>query len=256
MDNREGVILLKIGEYIKQYREAHDLSGRAFAAQVGISPQYAANLERGINNDGKPCTPTVRVLAKIAKGTGISEADLFSMLDGTSPLNPPLLTAKYNALDARGRLRVDQVLDEEYARCTTKRIVYIRHYLVPAAAGYASPIEGEEFEEIPLPEDAPAGADFCITIRGDSMEPYIHDGQMVFVKRGAQLQEFDVGVFYVDGDVFCKQWCVDYGGTLHLLSANPKRRDANISIPHDAGRSCICFGKVLLPHRLPEPTYD
>lgn len=247
---------MKIGEYIKQYREAHELSGRAFAAQVGISPQYAANLERGTNNDGKPCTPTVRMLAKIAKGTGISEAELFSMLDGSAAVNSPGVMDKYEALDDRGRLRVDQVLDEEYARCTTKRIVYIRHYLVPAAAGYASPIVGEEFEEIPLPVDAPAGADFCITIQGDSMEPYIHDGQMVFVKRGAQLQEFDVGVFYVDGDVFCKQWCVDFAGTLHLLSANPKRRDANIAIPHDAGRSCICFGKVLLPRRLPEPEYD
>lgn len=256
MDNRKEAILLKIGEYIKQYREAHELSGRAFAAQVGISPQYAANLERGTNNDGKACAPTVRMLAKIAKGTGISETELFSMLDGAAAVNSPGLVDKYEALDDRGRLRVDQVLDEEYARCTTKRIVYIRHYLVPAAAGYASPIVGEEFEEIPLPPDAPPGADFCITIRGDSMEPFIPDGSLVYVQRGAHLQEFDVGVFYVDGDVFCKQWCVDYAGTLHLLSANPAREDANISIPKEANRSCICFGKVLLPHRLPEPTYD
>ncbi len=247
---------MTIGEYIKKYRAEHDLSGRTFAAQVGISPQYAANLERGTNNDGKPCTPTVRMLAKIAKGTGISEAELFSMLDGSATVNSPGVMDKYEALDDRGRLRVDQVLDEEYARCTTKRIVYIRHYLVPAAAGYASPIEGEEFEEIQLPEDAPAGADFCITIQGDSMEPYIRDGSLVYVQRGAHLQEFDVGVFYVDGDVFCKQWCMDYAGTLHLLSANPAREDANISIPKEANRSCICFGKVLLPHRLPQPAYD
>lgn len=247
---------MKIGEYIKQYREAHELSGRAFAAQVGISPQYAANLERGTNNDGKPCTPTVRMLAKIAKGTGISEAELFSMLDGSAAVNSPGVMDKYEALDDRGRLRVDQVLDEEYTRCVTKRIVYIRHYLVPAAAGYASPIEGEDYENIPLDPAAPVGADFCITVRGDSMEPFIPDGSLVYVRRGAPLQEFDVGIFFVDGDVFCKQWCVDYGGTLHLLSANPVRQDANISIPRDAGRSCICFGKVLLPHRLPEPTYD
>jgi hypothetical protein len=79
---------------------------------------------------------------------------------------------------------------------------------------------------------------------------------VVYVQRGAQLQEFDVGVFYVDGDVFCKQWCVDFVGTLHLLSANPKREDANISIPREAGRTCVCFGKVLLPHKLPQPVYE
>jgi phage repressor protein C with HTH and peptisase S24 domain len=87
------------------------------------------------------------------------------------------------------------------------------------------------------------------------MEPYIPDGSLAFVQRGAQLQEFDVGIFFVDGDVFCKQWCVDYAGTLHLLSANPAREDANISIPKDAGRNCVCFGKVLLREKLPEPVY-
>ncbi len=173
------------------------------------------------------------------------------------------LQKKYNALDDHGRELVDLILGAEYKRCMKLGkqaeivpIQTIRHYLVPAAAGYASPIEGEEYEELPLPDDAPAGADFCITIQGDSMEPYIHDGQLVYVKRGAQMQEFDVGVFYVDGDVYCKQWCIDFTGTLHLLSANPAREDANIAIPKEANRSCICFGKVLLPHRLPEPSYD
>lgn len=247
---------MTIGEYIKKYREEHELSGRAFASQVGISPQYVVNLERGVNNDGKPCTPTVRMLAKIAKGTGRSEAELLTMLHEDVAINPPGLVEKYEALDVRGKARVDDVLDEEYARCTAGELVYIRHYLVPAAAGYASPIEGEDYEDIPLPDGAPAGADFCITVRGDSMEPYIPDGSLAYVKRGASLQEFDVGIFYVDGDALIKQWCVDYGGTLHLLSANPKREDANRQIPKGSTSTVVCFGKVLLDHRLPAPIYQ
>lgn len=247
---------MTIGEYIKRYRDEHELSGRGFAALVGISPQYALNLERGVNNDGKPCTPTVRMLAKIAKGTGISEVELFSMLDGTTPINPPGVLDKYEVLDARGKARVDLVLDEEYLRCTADEPVYIRHYLVPAAAGYASPIEGEDYEDIPLPDGAPPGADFCITVRGDSMEPYIPDGSLAYVRRGASLQEFDVGVFYVDGDALVKQWCVDYAGTLHLLSANPAREDANRQIPKTSTSTVVCFGKVLLDHRLPRPIYQ
>jgi transcriptional regulator with XRE-family HTH domain len=247
---------MTIGEYIKKYREEHELSGRAFASQVGISPQYVVNLERGVNNDGKPCTPTVRMLAKIAKGTGRSEAELLTMLHEDVAINPPGLVEKYEALDARGKARVDDVLDEEYARCTAGELVYIRHYLVPAAAGYASPIEGEDYEDIPLPDGAPAGADFCITVRGDSMEPYIPDGSLAYVKRGDSLQEFDVGIFYVDGDALVKQWCVDYGGTLHLLSANPKREDANRQIPKGSTSTVVCFGKVLLDRRLPAPIYQ
>lgn len=247
---------MKIGDYIKQYREEHGLSARGFASLVGISPQYVVNLESGYGNTGKPCTPTVRILAKIAEGTGISESELFSILDGTVALNPPGLMEKYKALDARGRARVDRILEEEYLRCTTDAPIYIRHYLVPAAAGATSPVAGEEYEDIPLPDGAPAGADFCITVDGGSMEPWIHDGSLAYVKRGADMQELDVGVFYVDGDVLIKQWRRDQEGTLHLLSANPKRQDANRSIPRSSTSTVICFGKVLLDHKLPAPVYD
>ena len=132
---------------------------------------------------------------------------------------------------------------------------YIKHYLVPSAAGYASPIEGEDYELLEWNSSVPPGADFCINISGDSMEPYIHDGQLVYVRRDSPLSEFDVGIFFVDGDVFCKQWCVDFTGTLYLLSANEKRQDANIIIPRDSSRSCVYFGKFLLPEHLPRPIY-
>ena len=92
-------------------------------------------------------------------------------------------------------------------------------------------------------------------LAGDSMEPYLHDGERVYVKRDESLRDFDVGIFFVDGDVYCKQWCVDYAGTTHLLSANPAREDASLHIARDSGRSVICFGKVLLKHSPPPPSY-
>ena len=167
----------------------------------------------------------------------------------------------YNSLNEAGQtefLRYGRYLaaQTEYRSPEPQgEISYLKHYLVPAAAGYASPIQGEDYELIPRTPDTPALADFCITVRGDSMEPYIPDGSLVYVRRDAPLRECEAGVFFVDGDVYCKQWCVDYAGTLHLLSANPARQDANLTIPAGSGRSCVCFGKVLLPRRLPRPTY-
>ena len=134
-------------------------------------------------------------------------------------------------------------------------IVYIRHYLTPAAAGFASPIEGEDYELVPVTNSVPARADFCIDISGDSMAPYIEDGQRVYVQRDATLEPFDVGVFFVDGDVLCKQYCVDSFGTLYLLSANKKREDANRVITRDSASTVVCFGKVILPRKLPKPIY-
>ena len=131
----------------------------------------------------------------------------------------------------------------------------IRYYTVAAAAGYAAPIEGEDYELIPCGEEVPLRADYCINIAGDSMEPYIRDGQRVYVKRDESLSDFDVGIFFVDGDVYCKQWCVDYNGTVHLLSANPEREDASLHIGRDSGRHVVFLGKVLLDRRLPQPAY-
>lgn len=212
--------------------------------------------------------PRMDKIEQLAHHFGVSRGELLGEAAAPAPIveappaepESPILPI-YRALNERGQNELVRYgrylvkLPEYQTEEKPEKIAYIKHYLVPAAAGYASPIEGEDYENIPLDPGAPVGADFCITVRGDSMEPFIPDGSLVYVRRGAPLQEFDVGIFFVDGDVFCKQWCVDYGGTLHLLSANPVRQDANIEIPRDAGRSCICFGKVLLDHRLPQPSY-
>jgi len=178
------------------------------------------------------------------------------------------LDQRYGNLDDHGKRVVDLVLDAELERMAAPPVpvvdfhATVRHYLVPAAAGYAAPIEGEDYEDIPLPDGAPADADFCITVAGDSMEPYLPDGSLAYVKRGAPLQEFDPGVFFVGGgrgsgiDVFIKQWCVDSEGTLYLLSANPDREDKNIVIRADSSETVFCFGKVIgLKKKMPPPEY-
>ena len=166
----------------------------------------------------------------------------------------------YNTLNDEGQTELSRygryltTLDE-YKRPEKAPVVdLIPFYMVPAAAGYASPIEGEDYEMIPRPDDCPPQADFCVRITGDSMEPHIHDGQRVYVKRGVPLQDFDVGIFFVAGDVYCKQYCPGYAGPLYLLSANPKRQDANVILGPEDARGCTCFGKVLMK-RIPKPSY-
>lgn len=247
---------------------------------------FAANLARLMRLNGEKQTDVARLLGVtkssvsaycsgeqmprmdkleiLSQHYGVSRAALIE--PGASPAAAPEpgpaapIEAVYAALNDAGQtelLRYGRYLgqQDEYRAAERGRVLTIRHYLIPAAAGYASPVEGEDYEELPLPADAPPRADFCLTVRGDSMEPWIRDGQLIYVRRGVSLQEFDAGVFFVDGDVLCKQWCRDYAGTLHLLSANPARQDANRSFPRSSGQTVICFGKVLLPRPLPKPTY-
>lgn len=172
-----------------------------------------------------------------------------------------ILQAKYASLDTHGKSVVDYVLNEEYERCTAEddeppKVITIRHYLYSPAAGVNGLVAGEDYEDIILPPNAPNGADYCLTVSGDSMEPYINDGDLIYVKEDEPLQPFDVGVFYVDGGTYVKQYCPSYDGGVYLLSANPKREDANITISRDSASTFICFGKVLLKKRLPQPIYS
>lgn len=211
--------------------------------------------------------PYKKTIEKIANYFGITVDELMGDFIGAKENAPsmtddaPSIMKIYNALNESGRAELERygnylTAQDVYQRKEAeKHIEYIRHYIVPAAAGYASPIEGEDYELVPLDPKAPRGADFCITIRGDSMEPYIRDGELAYIKRGADMQPFDVGVFYVDGDVLCKQWCADSFHNLYLLSANPAREDANRTIKADSASRVVCYGKVLLPRKLPRPDY-
>lgn len=246
---------------LKALRESKGLKQEEFGAVFGIKKSTYSNYETGKTD------PPSQFWVDVADRYQVSVDYLLGMVDDphrTKYAAMSRVEARYQALDAHGRRVVDLVMDAEAERIAAPvepvaDVVdirpMIRHYLVPAAAWYASPVQGSDYEMIPLPENAPAGADFCITVRGDSMEPYIPDGSLAFVKRGAPLDEFDVGVFYVSGDVFVKQWCVDMRGTLYLLSANQDREDANKEISKSAAETVVCFGKVLGIKKLPPPEY-
>ena len=132
-------------------------------------------------------------------------------------------------------------------------VTYIREYLTPAAAGYANPALGEDYALIPRDAGVPADADFACRIAGDSMEPYIQDGSRVWVSRRNELTDGDVGIFFVDGDMKCKQYCEDPFGNIYLFSLNRKRKDADSVIYAAGGLTVVCFGKVLLGKRPPLP---
>ncbi|MGM9671705.1 MAG: S24 family peptidase [Oscillospiraceae bacterium] len=171
------------------------------------------------------------------------------------------LLRKLRALDVHGREITLTVMDAELARMQREARTQaeaqahatkiIPLYATPAAAGYASPALGDDYEDYEV--EASTEADFAVRIAGDSMEPYIHDDSIVFVKRGATIRDGDVGLFFVDGDMKCKQYCQDYLGNVYLFSANRARKDADVEIPASSGITLCCFGKVLLKEHIPLP---
>ena len=167
------------------------------------------------------------------------------------------LVSRYRRLDESGKSLANLVIDHELRRMEdgrgeeSREMKIIPLYLTPAAAGYASPALGEDYEDYSIPSDS--GADFAVKIDGDSMEPYLADGSIALCKRGEIIRDGDVGLFFVDGDMKCKQYCQDYAGNVYLFSANRNRSDADVEIKASSGITLFCFGKVLLDAAIPLP---
>ncbi|MBQ8830255.1 MAG: LexA family transcriptional regulator [Oscillospiraceae bacterium] len=198
-------------------------------------------------------------LQKLSSFFGVSLEYLVNDNVSADTLSDMRLLKKYKALSEASRRIADGVIDGlytmEHTEMTPKsgEIVYIKEYVTPAAAGYASPAEGEDYILVPVSEDIPKGTDYAVRIQGDSMEPFIADGSRVFVKRTNELTDGDIGIFFVDGDMKCKQYCEDSLGNIYLFSLNRDRADADSFITSGSGICVYCFGKVLLDSKPPLP---
>lgn len=169
----------------------------------------------------------------------------------------------YRALDRHGKNLVrlvidaeaDRIREQEAAAAPVIDLGTIRRYLYRPAAGLNGMIEGEDYEDIPRTPEMPHGADFCVKVSGDSMEPYIKAGETVYVSETAAIRPLEVGVWTVDGAPYIKQYYpLDDGGVM-LLSANPDREAANIHIHPDGNQTMVYWGKVLGIKKLPLPEY-
>lgn len=80
-------------------------------------------------------------------------------------------------------------------------------YDLPASAGNGQFLDSSDFTMIDFPIDTiPRSTSFGVRIRGDSMIPAIKDGEIVFVKRQPALLDGEIGIFALNGDVFCKRY--------------------------------------------------
>lgn len=148
---------------------------------------------------------------------------------------------------AEGCIRPEGDADKERENRKTKIIPLLGNSF---AAGPAEPDFGNMWEDYEVEADNPA--QFAIRINGDSMEPYLPDGAVVYGKKEAP-RDGDVGAFWLDGEFLCKQICQDNFGNIYLFSLNRERADADVTIWHDSGRTLNCFGTIIMEKRIPLP---
>lgn len=243
---------MNFGTILRASRMLKKMTQKELGDALGVTSVTVGNWERGVR------LPSFELLAKLADVLGTSLDVLLgrkNYIEDNEWSQAAGLLEKYCALDRHGQKLVETVCGMEYERThphinTTisdspaQKRRYIPYYDSPSAAGFAAPLGSSDFEII-CADNAPDGADYAVRIAGDSMEPYIHDGDTVFVRKTEELNIGDVGIFCVDGAMYCKQYCVDADGNLCLRSANPKRADASVVVPKDSSSTVRCCGKVL-----------
>ncbi|HBE13875.1 MAG TPA: hypothetical protein DCY74_06865, partial [Clostridiales bacterium] len=150
--------------------------------------------------------------------------------DSSLPSEAISLWQSYESLDERGQRAIRLLLSHESSYSekekkmeeslpSLKPRVKIPVYTSPAAAGEALPILSNEYTLVDAHKVPPRVA-FGIRISGDSMEPEIKDGSVVWVRNQETLYHDDIGIFTLNGESLCKQLYLK-DGKCRLISLNP-----------------------------------
>ena len=138
---------------------------------------------------------------------------------------------KYRQLNADGQSKVDEyttdLVDSGKYAAVEQPVIDIEYtempvYNEPAAAGIGNYLQDSTYEMMSFPADSiPAGTDFGIRISGDSMEPIIKDGSIIWVKQQIEIENGEVGIFVLNNDAYCKRLHIDYDKKIvELISDN------------------------------------
>ncbi len=237
----------EIARNLQAYRKKRGMTQRELGERIGVRHNAVSSWESATN----AIDPDQMI--RICQALDISPADLFGRyIEREGPAFEELeWLKKYRSLDAHGQELVTLVMEKELSRLKQsepEELPAAKTRIIPlfgtsAAAGPAEPDTGNPFEEYEVPADS--RADFAVRITGDSMEPYLHDGEIALcVKRPSEIGE--VCVMMVNGALLVKQYITD-GYNIYLRSTNRKRKDCDYDIWSTGNETVRGYGTVIMP---------
>ena len=177
---------MAFGDRNKARREELALSRPQLADRLGVTPSTVSNYETGVS------FPKEEMMLRLFDCLETDPNTLFqdSFRRGADVLTERerQLLEQYRSLSPLGRESVQTMVEalracqqESAAPEQEPRVIPL--YRTPAAAGYAAPVFGEDFDYLQVTDGVPQAAEFAVRIQGDSMVPYIPDGSVVYVNR-------------------------------------------------------------------------
>lgn len=222
-----------IGNQIKTFRKSAGFTQDELAKRLNTTKQTISRYEKGDRKANQD------MLFELCDIFGVSIDDFFP--SQSEALQSPTASSIQTIYDQLAPLRQGKVLtyaerqlkeqrnEEETKVNEVSEVLQLYsydYYDHPASAGTGQYLNDVRVEQIELPVDV--DADFVIPIKGDSMEPDYHDGDLVFIQTSVDLNDGVIGVFNYNGDAYIKQLVIDKEQA-YLHSLNPAYKDMPIT---------------------------
>lgn len=238
---------MSLATRLKQRREELGMTQTQLAKILGITKGAVGNYETQVSS------PKAEILRKlftvlqcdanylfqddfpVSEDTATSESEIKLNREEEQHLN------QYRQLDRHGREVVSFLLEKEWQRAKRakeeQKLIRLDFYELPVSAGFGESLSGEykTFLELPA-EKVPSGTDFVLRVSGDSMNPTLENGDIVFISSTPSVELGEIGVFVLNGEGFVKEL-----GKNRLVSHNSRYP----FIPLTEGDSLYCMGRVL-----------
>lgn len=157
---------------------------------------------------------------KLAEKIGMTKGAITNYESGTRSPSFEILQEIANILEVNIQAFFEENLDTSAfftKPSTNKKIPIISH----ASAGRGVFGIEDILDYIELPEKITTKCDFATYVKGNSMEPKILHGDIICIKRGIILENGDIGLFYLNENIYVKKFNFNpFTNELFLVSLN------------------------------------
>lgn len=194
---------MKIGLYVKHYRERHKLSMQEFADKADLSKGYISMLEKGKHpQNDREIVPSIETVNKIAKAMNLSIDELLARIDG------------------------NQMIDISRDRPLPSNIILPSAHKLPIMGTICAGdgVVCEDDYQGTFIVDIDVKADYCLKVHGDSMiGANIYDGDIVFISKSYDfVQDQIYAIERLDYNEASLERVTQDGDTLILNPCNPE----------------------------------
>lgn len=192
---------MTLGEVVVEYRKAHNISQRSFAKMCGMSNAYISMLENNRNaKTGLPIVPSLTAIKNVARAMDV-------------PLN--------DVLEMMGDVPVSLLSEDEQPQPMPANCIPVKRVQVPMLGGIAAgePILAEQQYDTYVEADADLDCTYALRVDGDSMEPTVRYGDIVFIRQQEDVDDGRIAAVLVDDSATLKRVYHIPNG-LQLLSDN------------------------------------